>query len=73
MAVQPILVFVKIKSIVVDVHAPATRSATVNIYRLRHIVSFIVLLFYGTGCVDGSGSLSGSAFNRLKLVTLSIG
>ena len=39
---------------------------------LGHIVDLIVLLFYGTGYVDGSGSLSGSAFNQLKLVTLSI-
>ena len=50
----------------------ATCSATVNIYCLRHIVDFIVLLLFGTGCVDGSGSLSGGAFNQLKLVTLSI-
>ena len=54
------------------VHALATGSTTVNIYCLRHIVDFIVLLFYGTGCVDGSGSLSGGAFNQLKLVTLNI-
>ena len=27
-------------------------------------------LLFGTGCVDGPGSLSGSAFNQLKLVTL---
>ena len=39
---------------------------------LGHIVDFIVLLLFGTGCVDGSGSLSGGAFNQLKLVTLSI-
>ena len=49
-----------------------TCSATVSICCLRHIVDFIVLLFFGTGCVDGSGSLSGGAFNQLKLVTLSI-
>ena len=36
------------------------------------IVDLIVLLFYGTGCVDSSGFLSGGAFNQLKLVTLSI-
>ena len=54
------------------VHALATGSATVNIYCLRHIVDFIVLLLFGMGCVDGSGSLSGGAFNQLKLVTLSI-
>ena len=35
-------------------------------------MDFIVLLLFGTGCVDGSGSLSGGAFNQLKLVTLSI-
>ena len=29
-------------------------------------------LLFGTGCVDGSGSLSGGAFNQLKLATLSI-
>ena len=49
-----------------------TGSATVNIYCLGHIVDFIVLLFYGTGCVDGPGSLSGGAFNQLKSVTLNI-
>ena len=35
------------------------------------IVDFVVLLFYLVG-VDRSGSLSGGAFNQLKLVTLSI-
>ena len=35
------------------------------------IVDFVVLLFYSV-CVDRSGSLSGSAFNQLKLVTLNI-
>ena len=35
------------------------------------IVGFVVLLFYLV-CVDRSGSLSGSAFNQLKLVTLNI-
>ena len=54
------------------VHMLATGSATVNIYCLRCIVDFIVLLLFGTGCVDGSGSLSGGAFNQLKLVTLNI-
>ena len=53
-------------------HALATGSAIVYIYCLRHIVDFIVLLLFGTGCVDGSGSLSGGAFNQLKLVTLNI-
>ena len=55
-----------------ELHALATCSAMVYIYCLRCIVDFIVLLFYGTGCVDGSGSLSGGAFNQLKLVTLNI-
>ena len=54
------------------VHALATGSAIVYIYCLRCIVDFIVLLLFGTGCVDGSGSLSGGAFNQLKLVTLNI-
>ena len=54
------------------VHPLVTGSATVNIYCLRRIVDFIVLLLFGTGCVDGSGSLSSGAFNQLKLVTLSI-
>ena len=54
------------------VHALANGSAIVYIYCLRHIVDFIELLLFGTGCVDGSGSLSGSAFNQLKLVTLNI-
>ena len=35
------------------------------------IVDFVVLLFYLV-CVDRSGSLSGGAFNQLRLVTLSI-
>ena len=33
---------------------------------------FIVLLVCYSVCVDGPGSLSGSAFNQLKLVTLNI-
>ena len=52
--------------------ALATSSAIVYIYCLRRIVDFIVLLLFGTGCVDGSGSLSSGAFNQLKLVTLDI-
>ena len=36
------------------------------------IVDFVVLLVYYSVCVDRSGSLSGGAFNQLKLVTLSI-
>ena len=40
-------------------------------YCLGCIVDFVVLLFYLI-CVDRSGSLSSSAFNQLKLVTLNI-
>ena len=40
-------------------------------YCFKCIVDFVVLLFYLV-CVDRSGSLSGGAFNQLKLVTLSI-
>ena len=54
------------------VDALTTCSVTVSICCLRRIVDFIVLLLFGTGCVDGSGSLSSGAFNQLKLVTLSI-
>ena len=49
-----------------------TGSATVNIYCLGHIVDFYSTSLYGTGCVDGPGSLSGGAFNQLKLVRLNI-
>ena len=41
-------------------------------YYFGCIVDFEVLLFYLV-CVDRSGSLSGGAFNQLKLVTLNIG
>ena len=40
-------------------------------YSFGCIVDLVVLLFYLV-CVDRSGSLSIGAFNRLKLVTLSI-
>ena len=40
-------------------------------YYFGCIVDFAVLLFYLV-CVDRSGSLSSSAFNQLKLVTLNI-
>ena len=53
-------------------HALVTNSATVNIYCLGHIVDFYSTSLYGTGCVDGPGSLSGGAFNQLKLVRLNI-
>ena len=44
----------------------------INIYCLRHIVGLVVLLVYYLSCVDRSGSLSGGAFNQLRLVTLNI-
>ena len=40
-------------------------------YCFGYIVDFVVLLFYLV-CVDRSGSLSGGAFNQLKLVTFNI-
>ena len=49
-----------------------SRLVLLRLTYLGRIVDLIVLFFYGTGCVDGSGSLSGGAFNQLKLVTLSI-
>ena len=52
-------------------HALATGSATVNLSWAYSGFNSTSLLF-GTGCVDGSGSLSSSAFNQLKLVTLSV-
>ena len=53
------------------VHTLATGSATVNLSWGYSGFNSTSLLF-GTGCVDSSGSLSGSAFNQLKLVTLSV-
>ena len=35
-------------------------------------MDLVVLLIYYSDCVDRSGSLSGGAFNQLKLVTLRI-
>ena len=52
-------------------HELATCSAMVNLSWM-YIGFNSTSLLLGTGCVDGSGSLSGSAFNQLKLVTLSI-
>ena len=49
-----------------------SRLVLLQLTHLGCIVDLIILLFYGTGCADGSGSLSGGAFNQLKLVTLSI-
>ena len=40
------------------------------IYCFGHIVDLVVLLVYYSDCVDKSGSLSSSAFNQLRLVTL---
>ena len=48
-----------------------TDSPTYYYYYFGCIVDFEVLLFYLV-CVDRSGSLSGGAFNQLKLVTLNI-
>ena len=55
----------------VQVHALVTGSATVNLSWAYSGFNSTSLLF-GTGCVDGSGSLSGGAFNQLKLVTLNV-
>ena len=35
-------------------------------------MDLVVLLVYYSDCVDRSGSLSGSAFNQLRLATLDI-
>ena len=53
------------------VHVLTTGSATVNLSWAYSGFNSTSLLF-GTGCVDSSGSLSGGAFNQLKLVTLNI-
>ena len=42
------------------------------IYCFGRIVDLVVLLVYYSGCVDRSGSLSGSTFNQLRLATLNI-
>ena len=42
------------------------------IYCFGCIVDFVVLLVYYSDCVDRSGSLSGGAFNQLRLATLNI-
>ena len=42
------------------------------IYCSRCIVDLVVLLVYYSDCVDRSGSLSGGAFNQLRLATLNI-
>ena len=43
-----------------------------NIYCHGRIVGLVVLLVYYPSWGDGSGSLSGGAFNQLRLVTLNI-
>ena len=43
-----------------------------NYYHFGCIVVLVVLLIYYSDCVDRSGSLSGGAFNQLRLVTLII-
>ena len=42
------------------------------IYCLRCVVGLVVLLVYYSGCVDRSGSLSGGAFNQLRVAMLNI-
>ena len=48
------------------------RMCQLIIYCFGHIVDLVVLLVYYLGCVDRSGSLSGGAFNQLRLATLNI-
>ena len=48
------------------------RMCQLIIYCFRRIVDLVVLLVYYSGCVDRSGSLSGGAFNQLRLATLNI-
>ena len=48
------------------------RMRQLIIYCFRRIVDLVVLLVYYSGCVDRSGSLSGGAFNQLRLVTLNM-
>ena len=50
----------------------ATRFATSPNYCFGCIVDLVVLLVYYSDYVDRSGSLSGGAFNQLRLVTLNI-
>ena len=44
----------------------------INIYCFGCIVDLVVLVVYYSGCVDRSGSLSGGAFNQLRLATLNL-
>ena len=48
------------------------RMCQLIIYCFGHIVDLVVLLVYFSDCVDRSGSLSGGAFNQLRLATLNI-
>ena len=48
------------------------RPVLPNYYHFRCIVDLVVLLIYYSDCVDRSGSLSGSAFNQLRLAMLNI-
>ena len=48
------------------------RMRQLIIYCSGCIVDLIVLLIYYSDCVDRSGSLSGGAFNQLRLATLNI-
>ena len=61
-------------SVQILVTAPKVMFATVNIYCPRCIVDFCSTsrFYIYIVCVDRSGSLSGGAFNQLRLVTLNI-
>ena len=48
------------------------RMCQLIIYCFGCIVGLVVLLVYYSDCVDRSGSLSGGAFNQLRLATLNI-
>ena len=48
------------------------RMRQLIIYCFGRIVDLVVLLVYYSDCVDRSGSLSGGAFNQLRLATLNI-
>ena len=54
-----------------ELHALATCSATVNLSWAYSGFNSTSPLF-GTGCVDGSGSLSGGAFNQLNKVNYKV-
>ena len=56
----------------IDIVRDGDRMRQLMIYCLGRIVDLVVLLVYYSGCVDRSGSLSGSAFNQLRLEMLNI-